>query len=613
MRICPICDTKTELERCPNDGYMTIDIEQFQTGANKDPNIGKVLKDQYRIVELLGQGGMGSVYKGVNIPLRQDVAVKIMEPVVRKNLEQVKRFHVEALATSRLRHPNTVRVFDFGQENDGTIFLVMEFLEGRSLEEALLKDGRFSPKRALQVFRMTMGSLAEAHSYGIVHRDLKPSNIMLTDMPGAHDFVKVVDFGIAKILQGEGMEKGLTKTGMIVGSPEYMSPEQIAGKAVDARTDLYSLGLVMYRLISGKLPYTGDTPITVMLKQGTEPLPPFPNDVLQKMPAGLNELIRKMAEKAPESRPVSAQEVLDALDHLGEPIKSVGTPPDPEPVQERIPQPEPTPAPQASQKETVSITGQSVNEIKTNLFDADLADDRPDDDFEEKKGFPWLIVVIVLAILGGAGIFFMLNSGKKASQRQENPVQIAKKTVKTDESVKKHATKPKKILPKKPKTQKSQAKAKKITKAVQKPITDTKQDKKNTKSAVPAKKIIPPKKAIATNIRTMATRPKLHKIKPVARINSIKNTKKTKKPDVKRQTKDVKKLIYETVTVDSSPMGATILLRGRKKGVTPGAKIRIPKNKNVYVTIKKSGYKSKHVRLNTRKKHVKIDLEPILF
>jgi len=522
---------------------MTIDLAQFLTGAHKDPNIGKILKNQYRIVELLGQGGMGSVYKGVNIPLRQDVAVKIMEPVIRKQLQQVKRFHVEALATSKLRHPNTVRVFDFGQEDDSTLFLVMEFLEGRTLESVLSNKDRFSCKRALKIFKMVMGSLTEAHSYGIVHRDIKPSNLMLIDMPGAHDFVKVVDFGIAKILQAEGIESGLTKTGMIVGSPEYMSPEQIGGKQVDARTDLYSMGVVMFHMLTGHPPYTGDTPITVMVKQGTEPLPPFPADVLQEMPDGLDELLRKMTEKAPDRRPESAQKVLEALDNLDTPNRKYK----PKAVVS-VTKPEKT-----VQTGKTEIIGKAINSMESDLFAADLKNEEPIDDFATKRLFPWAIVIIALIVAGGIG-FWLFSRGHQTSPQVAKAAKISGKSVKP-------------VKPVKP-----------------------------VKSSLPvAKKPGSPHLRLAMIKPSLSVRKSLAKIKPV----SIKNFS--------------PKIAYKTVVVDSSPAGASIWVRGRKKGVTPGVRIRIQKGKTMSVTIKKSGYKTVRVRLNTRRKHVKITLEPILF
>ena len=605
MRICPICDTLTEEERCPKDGYMTIDIDQFRTGAHKDPNIGRVLKKQYRIVDLLGQGGMGSVYKGVNIPLRQDVAIKIMDPIVRKNLEQVKRFHVEALATSRLKHPNTVRVFDFGQEGDGTIFLVMEFLEGRSLEAVLLNEGRFGVGRALNISRMIMGSLAEAHSLGIVHRDLKPSNIMMIDMPGAHDFIKVVDFGIAKVLdEGVGMEKGLTKTGVIVGSPEYMSPEQIAGKKVDARSDLYSLGLVMYRTLTGKLPFTGATPITVMMKQGTEPLPPFPEEVRKEAVPGLETLIQKMTEKDPDKRPVSAREVLDALDKL---VSQTTTGFKSRPV---LGNPSFNPSVDVhtrSKPTTVDRPKKHSHEAPTAIFEPEWNDSGPmdaPDKFVVKKGFPWVILVVLAIAISGGVVFWSLHRKSKVTRLPSRATKIRKKgPIGIKHEKKAVSSVPVTTGIQRTRTVKA-AKTQSNPKAGQ-PDTGRRQ----SAGAEPLPKRPEQKKTVAKSTRTISA--VATKTVPSGGKNTPVNKPKTNQRMVRHGKKPA--VTFTRVVLNSYPKGASVWVRGRKVGTTPGVIVRVPRGKTVFAVIKKMGYRTVKIRLDSRKRHVKIRLEPDLF
>lgn len=309
MRLCPICDTKTEALMCPNDGYQTIDLAVFQDDKATDPFVGRVLAGRYRILRRLGSGGMGSVYLGLNIPLKQEIAIKVMYGELAHDVNAVKRFHREALTTSRLSHPNTVRVFDFGQEPDGMLFLVMEYVKGMPLSHVISTTGRLPATRVLAITRQVLGALAEAHAAGIVHRDLKPQNIMMMDMPGAGDFAKVVDFGIAKIATTTG-ETSLTKAGVSIGSPPYMSPEQAEGKSIDHRTDLYSLGVIMYEMLSGHTPFQGDTPLAVLVKHMTEPPPSLPDDV----PQALARVVMTLLEKKPEMRPQSANDALAMLD-----------------------------------------------------------------------------------------------------------------------------------------------------------------------------------------------------------------------------------------------------------------------------------------------------------
>jgi serine/threonine-protein kinase len=315
-RVCPICDRKTDKEKCPHDGYATIDLTRFVDASSSDPNIGRILAQKYRLIAKLGAGGMGSVYKGININLKQDVAVKILRKELADDINAVKRFHREALATSKLKHPNSIRIFDFGQEDDRLLFIVTELLEGKPLSRIIDIEKRTSPARLLKILKQILGSLAEAHGHGVIHRDLKPANIFLLDLVGAHDFVKVLDFGIAKITAGDANQSAITSTGLVIGTPYYMSPEQVNAKEVSNRTDLYALGVIAYECLTGQPPFSGDTALSILMKHKTEPPPEFDPEIAKILPEELHRTIFALLEKEPSGRPSGAEEVLSVLEKI---------------------------------------------------------------------------------------------------------------------------------------------------------------------------------------------------------------------------------------------------------------------------------------------------------
>ena len=227
-----------------------------------DPLIGRVFQDKYKIVKLLGEGGMGAVYVGEQ-SLGQHtrrVAIKTLHSHLSRDEQVRDRFQREVGTLATLEHPNTVQVFDFGTSPDGILYIVMEFVQGRSIADVLEKEGAFSPDRVEKIIAQICGSLAEAHSKGIIHRDLKPDNIVLTERAGQKDFVKVLDFGIAKRSgEADRNEKKLTQQGMVLGTPPYMSPEQFTGQSLDPRSDEYSLAVMAYEMLTGTLPFDAST------------------------------------------------------------------------------------------------------------------------------------------------------------------------------------------------------------------------------------------------------------------------------------------------------------------------------------------------------------------
>jgi serine/threonine-protein kinase len=255
-----------------------------------DPRIGETLVGRYRLEKLVGKGGMGRVYRATQFPLNRPVAVKILNPEFqRKDPQFVRRFFLEAASAARLTHPNTITVFDYGEAESGELFIAMEYLKGRPLSKVISSEAPFAAERTIRVAMQICRALREAHGKGIIHRDLKPGNILLLEEGDDADFVKVLDFGLVKLFTPNALERepsfiepvtpgpvhdgDLTKAGMFLGSPKYMSPEQIQAIPLDPRTDLYSLGVLMFQMTTGKPPFTGATSVEVIYKHVNEPVP----------------------------------------------------------------------------------------------------------------------------------------------------------------------------------------------------------------------------------------------------------------------------------------------------------------------------------------------------
>ncbi|MFO0711789.1 MAG: protein kinase [Sandaracinus sp.] len=275
-RICQRCQHPNEdhAKFCLSCGAML----EVEVADQADPMVGKVIQGRYRPTRLLGEGGMGRVYEAEQKmgAATRKVAIKTLHPEFSQDPQIVARFNRECETVIELSHPNTIQFFDFGQLDDQTLFIVMEFIQGRALAAELEQTGALDPARVDKILIQVCGSLNEAHQRGIVHRDLKPDNILLTDRGGQHDFVKVLDFGIAKKGDAEDPQKAkLTKQGMVLGTPPYMSPEQFSGKQLDARSDIYSMGIVAYEMLTGQLPFDAKTPWEWATKHLTAPPTPF--------------------------------------------------------------------------------------------------------------------------------------------------------------------------------------------------------------------------------------------------------------------------------------------------------------------------------------------------
>ena len=271
------------------------------------PLIGQVVGGRYHIVGLIGEGGMGVVYKAeqrLGSTVRK-VAVKTLHADLSRDPAITARFHREVGTIAQLEHPNTVKVYDFGSTDDGTLYIAMEFLDGKPLNRVIQADGALEPRRVGNLLRQIAGSLDEAHRQGIVHRDLKPENVILIDRAGEKDVVKLVDFGIAARTESadRAKEQKLTQQGMVLGTPPYMSPEQFTGKALDARSDVYSLGIMTYEMLTGQLPFQAETPWQWATHHMTSQPRPFEElPAGNRLPEGLRKAVMRSLAKDPNER-----------------------------------------------------------------------------------------------------------------------------------------------------------------------------------------------------------------------------------------------------------------------------------------------------------------------
>src|SRR5881394_2260106 len=301
MKICPVCSTEyaDDVKFCLHDG------QTLRSAAPGNNLVGQVIADRYHVVKKLGEGGMGQVYLAEHVKMGRRSAIKVMNPAMVHDPDAVARFNREASNASRITHPNVCAIYDFGETPDGLIYLAMEFIEGEPLTDLLERDGTLPVPRAAGIFLQVADALQAAHDLGIVHRDLKPDNIMLTRRKGGADAVKVVDFGIAKAIGGDqaGAGQKVTKTGLVVGTPEFMSPEQLSGDTLDGRSDLYSLALVFYRTLSGKLPFEATTVQETMIKRLTdEPTPLAQARPDLAFPPGLQPVLDTALARTPAER-----------------------------------------------------------------------------------------------------------------------------------------------------------------------------------------------------------------------------------------------------------------------------------------------------------------------
>ncbi|HEY6100940.1 MAG TPA: serine/threonine-protein kinase, partial [Anaeromyxobacter sp.] len=318
---CPSCGHRADLgggplNFCPECGADLRGADRSATNAF----LQKVIADRYRLLALIGEGGMGAVYKAEHIRMGKALALKILRSDFAKDEGAVERFRAEAQIVSRLSHPHTIAVFDFGEIEGGSgFYLAMEYVPGKDLAALLRETGRLPDSRVARIGSQILGSLAEAHDAGIVHRDIKPGNVMLMPTRSGEDFVKVLDFGIAKLRDdGSAAAAETTSAGAIVGTPNYLAPEQARGEAIDGRADLYAVGCLLYELAAGHAPFQAPTAMAVVSAHLHQPAPSLADEV-PGVSRKLAEVIQRALSKKPENRHASADEMGDALLALTEP------------------------------------------------------------------------------------------------------------------------------------------------------------------------------------------------------------------------------------------------------------------------------------------------------
>ncbi len=298
------------MKACPEDGAALRADDTVAVSIPIDPLVGQTLDGKYRLVERLGKGGMGTVYRATHLLIDRPVAIKVLNPHFVEDEEAQERFRREARAAGRLQHQNVAAVTDFGRTEDGLVYIVMELLEGRSLRDVMAREAPLDAARAVSLMLQISAAVSAAHEARVIHRDLKPGNIFVVQRKHAPPVVKMLDFGIAKLAadaleEDEEDQVTLTKVGVMIGTPRYMSPEQCDGGKMTPASDVYSLGIILYEMLTGTTPFSGSTPLAIAMKHSSE-TPRSPREFVATIPAPLEEIALHALEKLPGNRPPDA-------------------------------------------------------------------------------------------------------------------------------------------------------------------------------------------------------------------------------------------------------------------------------------------------------------------
>jgi len=299
VKFCGECGTQF-----PSSKTSHPDVTETLQTPIKELTTGSTFAHRYQIIEELGKGGMGRVYKAFDTEIKEKIALKLLKPEIGIDEQMIERFRNELKLARKISQRNVCRMYDLNKE-EGAYYITMEYIVGEDLKRLIRKVGQMSMGKTISIAKQVCEGLAEAHSLGIVHRDLKPQNIMVDEAGNA----KIMDFGIARSISA----KGITGAGVMIGTPEYMSPEQVEGKDVDQRSDIYSLGVILYEMVTGRVPFEGETVLSIALKHKAE-VPKSPKDVNPQIPESFNRLILRCLEKKPERRYASVQNITAELD-----------------------------------------------------------------------------------------------------------------------------------------------------------------------------------------------------------------------------------------------------------------------------------------------------------
>ena len=310
-RICPICEEEMDAPECPRDAFPTFPADTYTRQLATDL-IGRLFEERYQIERKIGEGGMGTVYAAQQKPINRSVAIKCLNPKAFAARKARSRFVKEARILSELVHPNTVRIYDFGISREGVLFLVQELLEGESLQQLLNREDRLSLSRTIRISVQALGALEEAHRRGIIHRDIKPDNVFLRLQPGQADSVKVLDFGIAR-RQKRSENTLLTTEGSFIGTPPYAAPEQIDGTPLDPRSDLFSMGSLIYTMLTGRLAFAGKTALACLTRVLSSPPHPIPEEIADRLGGEVIAFLDKALQKDRAQRFGTAREMAGAL------------------------------------------------------------------------------------------------------------------------------------------------------------------------------------------------------------------------------------------------------------------------------------------------------------